>query len=223
MIHVFYSQINREYHDFLINSYLNILPKGLQKRILNYSKWEDAQLTLLGRILLMLGVESFYEMNEVKNFTFNYSEYNKPYLENLPVKFNISHSGDIVVCALLTFAEIGIDIEKIQPINVNEFKSQMTSNEWELISKSNNKLDTFYNYWTQKEAVLKALGMGLSFVLKSFEVKNSYAMVKGEFYSIKELNIDPNYKCHMAVKKNINHKDLKYRTINIDVSRLCNE
>ena len=59
---------------------------------------QDAQLSLLGRVLLAKGVEQMncsFDKSDIK-----YTPYNKPYFDSIDVRFNISHSGKVVVCAL---------------------------------------------------------------------------------------------------------------------------
>ena len=69
--------------------------------------------------------------------------------------------------------DIGIDIEKIEPIKISDFKSQMTNNEWESVNNSKDTERSFFCYWSQKEAVIKTHGKGLTIPLKSFEVQNN--------------------------------------------------
>src|SRR5690606_15909818 len=128
-----------------------------------------------------------------------------PYFVNGDLKFNISHSGEIVVCAMTTICDIGVDIEKICPIDWTDFVFQMTESEFEIINTSKNSLGAFFNYWTQKEAIIKAHGNGLSIPLKSFEIHNDKATIESDFFFLKELYIAESYKCYIAFKnKNMN-------------------
>ena len=69
---------------------INFLPKfseEFQNKILKYIRWQDAQLSLLGRGLLVKWTEqikcSFNEYN------LKYTSYNKPYFYNEDLNFNI--------------------------------------------------------------------------------------------------------------------------------------
>jgi len=81
---------------------------------------------------------------------------------NAPLPFNgtywsITHKNEYVggvVCPSPT----GIDIEKISPRAKSLFRKTADEDEWALADKT---VTTFFRYWTAKEAVLKAAGIGL--------------------------------------------------------------
>ena len=90
----------------------------------------------------------------------------KPLLENAPdVHFNISHSGE---CTLIAIAgsDVGADVEKI---NYDfDFHSVLQGNfsvaEQAYILAG--KHETFFKFWTRKEALAKFTGQGLNDDLK---------------------------------------------------------
>lgn len=75
---------------------------------------------------------------------------------------NISHSGDWVVLALALNARVGVDIQirrsrvRIQPVSALIF----SESEQRLVPADDST--AFFQLWSQKEALLKALGRGLS-------------------------------------------------------------
>lgn len=212
MIHVLYTSINVENHKKIIDHYLPDFSAEYQDKIKRYRRWQDAQLSLLGRILLVKGLEQINYGFDESNL--NYTSFNKPYLENNAIHFNISHSGELVVCALTKIGAIGIDIEKINGTKISDFKSQMTVNEWKLINESTNANLSFFQYWTQKEAVIKTHGKGLSIPLKSFEVTKNKTIIESELYFLKELKINDDYCCHLALKENIDTIEIITEKIN---------
>ena len=212
MIHVLYTSINEENHKKIIDHYLPDFSAEYQDKIKRYRRWQDAQLSLLGRILLVKGLEQINYGFDESNL--NYTSFNKPYLENNAIHFNISHSGELVVCALTKIGAIGIDIEKINGTKISDFKSQMTVNEWKLINESTNANLSFFQYWTQKEAVIKTHGKGLSIPLKSFEVTKNKTIIESELYFLKELKINDDYCCHLALKENIDTIEIITEKIN---------
>lgn len=207
MVHIYYSVIDFENHEVLLENYLHSFSENFKNRICKYRRWQDAQLSLLGRMLLRYGLKEFGK--DYYDIQLSYNEYRKPYLEDESVEFNISHSGNIVVCAIHDHCEIGIDIEMISDIEVKDFKAQMTQKEWEHICNSKDKQNAFMNFWTQKEAVIKANGMGLSLPLDSFEVSENRTQIEKDTYHTQEIAIDPNYKCHIAFKNIHNEVVLK--------------
>ncbi len=201
MTQILYAYISEDNHEFLLKEMLHDFPDAFRKKISQYRRWEDAQLSLLGRVLLKNGLK---ELNKDLNIgDLSYTEYNKPYFKNENVKFNISHSGNIVVCAIAENFEIGIDIEISQEIQLEYFKSQMTTLEWQRIIFSDDERNAFFEYWAQKEAVIKTHGMGLSLPLKSFEVINNQTIIKEEHFFLKEIPLDNKYKCFLAFKDKI--------------------
>ncbi|PKV49534.1 4'-phosphopantetheinyl transferase [Aquimarina sp. MAR_2010_214] len=201
MIYILYSSIKEDNHNDLIDRYLPMFSNHFQNRIAKYRRWQDAQLSLLGRVLLKKGMEKVncsFDESDLK-----YSDFNKPYFNSCVINFNISHSGEFVVCVLTDIGDVGIDIEKIDSIEINDFKSQMTPNEWEQISTSENTKNSFFKYWTQKEAIIKAHGKGLSIPLKSFEVQNNKTVIDTENFFLKKIKISNDYYCHLALKSSL--------------------
>ena len=114
MIIIYYTHISEKSHKRLIKEYLSCFSTEFQDKIRRYRRWQDAQLSLLGRVLLAKGVEQMnctFDESELK-----YTSFNKPYFVNNGIHFNISHSGEVAICALTHLGDVGIDIEKIEPI-----------------------------------------------------------------------------------------------------------
>lgn len=115
------------------------------------------------------------------------TEKGKPYAIGLPVHFNISHSGDYVVCAV-SDKEIGIDIEKIRDVHPRSAERFACPEELEYINSTENG---FFEIWTLKEAYFKCIGTGLgsdiknvSFHIKQNEIKCSEQGFECLFYKI---------------------------------------
>ncbi len=106
-----------------------------------------------------------------------YNEYGKPYKEGC--FFNLAHSEDYVVF-LSDERECGIDIEKIQ--NMRQRVLDYAFNEEE--KKSISSPDDFYMGWTRKEALGKAMGLGLCVPsLKEIPARSGSIAYKGrDFY-----------------------------------------
>jgi len=94
---------------------------------------------------------------------FLYNEHGKPYWPNGPY-FSISHCKEAIAVAV-DDEPIGIDIESIRTADEDLIQRVMNAEEQQLIRASREPARTFTRLWTQKEAVVKALGTGI----ESFE------------------------------------------------------
>ena len=109
--------------------------------------------------------------------------------------------------------KLGVDIEKIERFDTNSITGVFTKNELFLINSSKKKEKTFYDYWTMKESVVKAIGKGLSIPLEDIEVnKNLQVSYNNDTWYLQEIHIDHLYSCHIA--SNNNQIKINYHSIN---------
>ena len=144
----------------------DLLPKHRQEKLLKYKEKQDRLLSLASGYLFKKALTEFglseYEDRIV------YNEYGKPYIENNPMYFSISHSGDM---AYLVFCdcEVGCDIEKIDDRKYMELAQRFfCSEEYQYLKNSENSKNDFFKLWTIKESYLKEKGTGLYKNLNSF-------------------------------------------------------
>ena len=88
-------------------------------------------------------------------------ELGKPYILDTDVQFNLSHSGDMVMCAVCE-GPVGTDIEKMRPVSRRVPPRIMSAEEKRIYDKSGDKDAMFFAVWTLKEAYIKYTGRGLS-------------------------------------------------------------
>lgn len=99
-------------------------------------------------------------------------------LEIAPIAFNVSHSGELAVCALVLGQAIGIDLERIDPDRpfltlARRFFAAEEIAQLAAVAPEALPL-AFYRCWTAKEAYVKAVGRGLLLPLDSFAVDLGY-------------------------------------------------
>ncbi|CAI8852185.1 4'-phosphopantetheinyl transferase family protein [Chryseobacterium sp. IT-36CA2] len=192
---ILYTFISEEKHQFILDRYLRTFTQEIQQEILRYRRWQDAQLSLLGKVLLQYGLKTYYNIFEAE---IGILPNKKPYLKGSDLYFNISHSKDLVVCAIAEYP-LGIDVEFSDPkISYLDFTFQMTTNEFKEIHDSDDKTKGFFTYWTRKEAVIKAHGAGMMLPLESFEVLNNECVIEGEKFFTKEIFIHEGYYSYIA-------------------------
>jgi 4'-phosphopantetheinyl transferase len=103
----------------------------------------------------------------------------KPYLRSFEgeknVCFNVSHSAERAIFGFSLSQRIGVDIEYTEKkIDGLEIAQRFFSEEEALFLKNTPeqyRSNTFYKYWSLKEAYLKGLGTGLSKPMNTFSVQ----------------------------------------------------
>lgn len=68
-------------------------------------------------LLAVLQARMFREQTPPFSFSYEYGEQGKPQIVNFPKKFNLSHSGDYVVCGV-SDGEVGVDIQNGSPSKI---------------------------------------------------------------------------------------------------------
>jgi len=119
-----------------------------------------------------------YLDREPREVAYGYTKFGKPYLDQSvgkeKIEFNLSHSGDMVLIGITKDIQIGVDVEEIKPIpDLNQIAARYFSeSEYsDLVTLSDSaRIPAFYRCWTRKEALIKAIGEGLSMPLDSFRV-----------------------------------------------------
>ncbi len=171
---VLYVNINDFKFEF--SSLANLLTLDEKNRAKRYRFQRDTFQYIFQSAVLRLLLADFLNCNPLQ-IDIRKRNDGKPFLEDngkLNIHFNISHSGEFTVFAFNQFNEIGIDIEKIENIpDIIEIVDRYFTNREKLSIHSctiNERLTLFYKFWTRKEAVLKALGVGLLKPLDSVDV-----------------------------------------------------
>jgi len=94
-----------------------------------------------------------------------YNKYGKPYLENNPLYFNISHCSNYIAIAI-SDKEIGIDIERFDHYRESLIEKVCSIEEIKEIENSDNKDVEFIRIWCMKESLVKCEGRGIKLNMK---------------------------------------------------------
>lgn len=121
---------------------------------------ERDRLLSLGAGLLLRSVLKITSNDMIK-----YNEHGKPLL-NEHGCFSISHSGDVAVLAV-SKNDVGADIEMLREPDEKVLCRCFSTEEAEFANAS---AENYTGLWTEKEAVLKLFGTGLSLSPKSFSL-----------------------------------------------------
>lgn len=88
----------------------------------------------------------------------------KPFsLDDQSLYFNNSNSGNYCIYGYSRCGELGIDLEQERSLNDLEelIEKNLTDLEVNHLNRTEDRLKTFYRYWTIKESYLKAIGEGM--------------------------------------------------------------
>jgi 4'-phosphopantetheinyl transferase len=90
------------------------------------------------------------------------------------LRFNVSHCGGLAVYAFAQDRELGVDVEEVRPLPdaddvAARFFSARENQAYLALERAERALG-FFNCWTRKEALIKALGDGLYHPLDAFDV-----------------------------------------------------
>lgn len=93
------------------------------------------------------------------------------------LRFNVSHSGDVVLLAFACGRDVGVDVERmsvhVDPVELG--RTCFSEAEQAVVqgTERSARLGAFFRFWTAKEAYIKLLGGGLSIPLSDFTVEVS--------------------------------------------------
>jgi len=115
---------------------------------------------------------------EPARLRFSYDDVGRPAVIDAPAgfDFNVSHSGDFALIAWARMRRIGVDIEsKRERLDWRALAKTVFGPHDHLIVEAlppHAQADAFFDVWTAKEALLKAIGVGIAGGLDRFSVLN---------------------------------------------------
>jgi 4'-phosphopantetheinyl transferase len=142
-----------------------ILSIDEELRAMRFRFERDALQSRVARGMLRYLLSCYLEMPAAE-ITFTQGPKGKPYLANADtnLEFNLAHSQDLIVYAFSGTGEVGVDVEfmkaEFNPAVLTRFFSvaenaQLSQLQPEQLSAAS------YQIWAGKEAVIKALGVGI--------------------------------------------------------------
>ncbi len=170
----------RDLTDAEYNKWYSLMSDDKQQRVDRFRFVDDKKRTVAGEMLARNAISQWCGVTP-ESISFGVKEHGKPYAKDLPVDFNISHSGDMVVCAV-DYKPVGIDIEQIRPIDLTVAKRICTDEELFYLfghtpteqdftyTTDTKTLTRFFELWTAKEAYGKCIGEGIMNIDKNSNI-----------------------------------------------------
>lgn len=167
--------------DDLLDSYSSLLSHDERQRNQRFRFADDKRKDLIARALLRTQLAKHID-RQPQSLVFERGEHGKPVLASdafiADLQFNLSHAGDWVVLAIAT-DRVGVDVEYTPRNNdvmaiADRYFFGSEINELRSFSVDEQR-QRFFDYWTLKEAYMKARGEGISLGLSNFgfSVKNN--------------------------------------------------
>lgn len=138
----------------------------------------DARHYLVAHALLRTALSRYVEAAP-QDWRFECNEFGRPHICGPEIgrelQFNLSHTPGLVACAVAWRRPVGIDVESFERTGVgmelaaNYFSPQEIAQLRSLPAAAQS--ERFLEYWTLKEAYLKARGVGLSLPLDCFSIQ----------------------------------------------------
>jgi 4'-phosphopantetheinyl transferase len=126
---------------------------------------------------LVRTVLSRYAPIQPKDWTFSTNAYGRPDIANAQAKdasltFNLSHTRSLIVLGVTRHRALGVDVENVRarPVSLDLADHYFAPQEVAALAAvpPHRQQYRFFEYWTLKEAYIKARGMGLSLPLDKF-------------------------------------------------------
>lgn len=136
-------------------------------------------------------------------------ERGKPQLSTGELQFNLSHSGALAAVAVSAEHPVGVDIERLRPLEpialARRFLAPEEADSLVAVPKAQQGA-AFLRLWTAKEAYVKALGTGIgatppgTFVIDGMSVVRTHDGAPGTTWSLSALPLADGYCGTLAVR-----------------------
>ncbi len=196
-INVIFKRVDAAYLEKNYDSVINVLHPARREKVAKLKNKKATYVSMTAGLLLQEVVEREFGLKP-EDILIGRGENGKPYLKEYPeYKYNISHSGDMVMMAY-SMQELGVDIEELRVKDMKVARRCFTPCEYLYVLNGSSECDgavpagcevdalnievsrRFFEIWTLKEAYLKLTGKGISVPLSSFEVDVENKCVKDE-------------------------------------------
>jgi len=183
-------------NDELLASYSTLLTSTETAKQQRYKFAKDRHDALITRAFVR-DLLSYYADVAPQDWQFEKGNKDKPEVINcpLPLRFNISHTKNLIICAVTLEDDIGCDVENTGRNNnvlaiAERYFSSTEIDELFVLPEAQQR-NRFFDYWTLKESYIKAWGLGLAIPLAdfSFEINDTEHNHNGLFSIKQDINL----------------------------------
>ena len=178
-------------NEVLLSRYSALLNAKETQKQQRYKFAKDRHDALITRAFIR-DLLSYYADIAPQDWQFEKGEKDKPEVINapLPLRFNISHTKNLIICAVTLTDDIGCDVENTGRSNdvlaiAERYFSTQESTELFSLPEAHQR-HRFFDYWTLKESYIKAWGLGLAIPLADFSFTiNDQVQITNDLFTIK--------------------------------------
>lgn len=155
-----------------------VLSDDERQRAARFYRPRDGQRFTVARGMLRRGLSRILGVAS-EEIQFAYAAHGKPMVASrsggeLAVQFNLAHSDHLAVLAVTMADPVGVDIERVRSVRSRDgiVAKHFSALEREAFGRfpDAERQEAFFRVWTRKEAIVKAIGTGLTLPLTSFDV-----------------------------------------------------
>lgn len=155
------------------NDHLYGLNAGEIRRSKRFHRESDRRLFLTSRALVRKSLSRHLSLDPTV-WEFRTDAHGRPSVAfpktGRKLRFSVSHTDELAMCAIAFDIDVGADVELLREYP-RDILNCFTLAEAEAICMSADRSAKFFEYWTLKEAYLKARGLGLSIPLNAFSFR----------------------------------------------------
>ena len=152
-------------HQSHYNFYYGLLNDAQQQRAQKFYFDADRHCFVIAHGALRYLLSQYLHCSST-SLKFNYNQHGKPELENETIRFNISHTRQIVLIAVCLQHAVGVDVEtrqrNLDVLGLSQRVLTLAEIGYLSALPNNVQQSAFIKCWTRKEALLKAIGSGFS-------------------------------------------------------------
>ena len=179
-VHLWYVMPERISDETQLAAFRDLLSDSERARNARYVFAQGRHDDLIARALVRTSLSRYHPTVDPRAWQFEAGPFGRPEIVGPPctpgLSFNLSHTSGLIVCLVAVEREIGVDVEDTSRISLSEIdiadRYFSPSEVAELRSlPAEAQSDRFFDYWTLKEAYIKARGLGLQLPLDQFSLR----------------------------------------------------
>jgi 4'-phosphopantetheinyl transferase len=158
-----------------LDGYRSLLSPEERTRERRHLRAGDRERFVIARALVRLQLSRFCP-RPPRDWRFETTAHGRPEIAEAcrpspPLRFNVSHTAGVVVCAVTSDRAIGVDVERIDRSRTGDVAARFFAPAEVAALQTlapEQRAREFFDYWTLKEAYIKARGLGLALPLEHF-------------------------------------------------------